>query len=478
MGRRPINGGVRAKGAHRIQFDFEIDGVRYRPTVERAPSEANLRRAAKQLEDIKDRIARGTFDFADEFPNFRDLKKLGSASAPRTCNDVFDEFMTHCQSRMERNDLAFATYDGYRKIFDSTWRPEIGAQIFDQVRYSQLVKVADARKVTKKTYNNVVSPLRCAFEYGYRDHPEKHNPAVGLKGFRITKKDRPVVDPFPIHEAEVLIAQIHRDWGEAQGNYDEFRFFTGLRPSEQIALLVSDCDVSRGKVNITKACVLSRDKDRTKTSTDRIVDLCPRALLVLKRQLAFRASLQLASKIRHDFVFFMENGKPIRNLNYPWVRWRTTLQMSLKARYREPYCARHSSVTWNLLVGKNHLWVAKQHGHGVQTMLETYAAWTEGTTEADIEAIKRAMEGVKTVVPFRAPSAFGPLKPPKFGTGLALAPHAKRLSIGETKENIGGEGGIRTLEGLLTLTPLAGARLRPLGHLSGLAFSGPSRSAG
>jgi hypothetical protein len=42
----------------------------------------------------------------------------------------------------------------------------------------------------------------------------------------------------------------------------------------------------------------------------------------------------------------------------------------------------------------------------------------------------------------------------------------------------GGEGGIRTLEGLLTLTPLAGARLRPLGHLSGLDLSGPSRSAG
>jgi hypothetical protein len=34
---------------------------------------------------------------------------------------------------------------------------------------------------------------------------------------------------------------------------------------------------------------------------------------------------------------------------------------------------------------------------------------------------------------------------------------------------VGGERGIRTLEGLLTLTPLAGARLRPLGHLSVLA---------
>ncbi len=30
----------------------------------------------------------------------------------------------------------------------------------------------------------------------------------------------------------------------------------------------------------------------------------------------------------------------------------------------------------------------------------------------------------------------------------------------------GGERGIRTLDGLLTHTPLAGERLRPLGHLS------------
>ena len=32
---------------------------------------------------------------------------------------------------------------------------------------------------------------------------------------------------------------------------------------------------------------------------------------------------------------------------------------------------------------------------------------------------------------------------------------------------IGGERGIRTLDGLLTHTPLAGERLQPLGHLSG-----------
>jgi integrase len=80
-----------------------------------------------------------------------------------------------------------------------------------------LVKIADAKHVGKKTYNNIVSVLRRAFEHGYRDHPERHNPARGLKTLRIHRKDRPPVDPFSIEEAETLIAAIHRDWGEGAG---------------------------------------------------------------------------------------------------------------------------------------------------------------------------------------------------------------------------------------------------------------------
>jgi len=34
----------------------------------------------------------------------------------------------------------------------------------------------------------------------------------------------PEIDPFCMHDAETLIAAIHRDWVEAQGNYDEFGF--------------------------------------------------------------------------------------------------------------------------------------------------------------------------------------------------------------------------------------------------------------
>jgi hypothetical protein len=36
---------------------------------------------------------------------------------------------------------------------------------------------------------------------------------------------------------------------------------------------VSDCDVAQGKISVTKARIMARDKDRTKTSGDRLVEL-------------------------------------------------------------------------------------------------------------------------------------------------------------------------------------------------------------
>jgi integrase len=212
----------------------------------------------------------------------------------------------------------------YRRVLDGVWRPRLGPLRFLEVRYSTLVEIADQADWSKKSYNNALSVLRRAFKFGYRDHPEQHDPSRQLKGARIQRKDRPVIDPFIIHEAEVLIAALHRDWGEAQGNYDEFRFFTGLRPSEQSALVVDDFDAARGALSVTKARVDGNDKDSTRTGDNRRIVLCPRAIAVLNRQLALRAELERAGKIDHDYLFFKASGEPIRNLQYPYTRWRQT----------------------------------------------------------------------------------------------------------------------------------------------------------
>ena len=100
--------------------------------------------------------------------------------------------------------------------------------------------------------------------------------------------------------------------------------------------------------------------------------------------------------------------------------------------------ARHSSATWQLMLGKNLLWVAKQHGHSVEVMLRMYAAWLEGATDGDIQAIKQAMEkrpdaraaffldsrsaisAVNTVSNRVTQIVIRPLKPPEFGSSLAV----------------------------------------------------------
>ncbi len=178
MGSKWFTGGVSAAPRSRIQFDFMLEGIRYRPTLRRPPSEANLRLAREHLQAIKQQIALGTFSFVDEFPDYRYLRRVVGAANVRSCDQVFDEFLTDCESRVARNDMAAVTLSSYRKVLESVWRRELGECLFHKVRYSHLVRASDRQPWSKKTYNNAISVIRRAFEFGYRDHPELANPAV------------------------------------------------------------------------------------------------------------------------------------------------------------------------------------------------------------------------------------------------------------------------------------------------------------
>ncbi|HUE10960.1 MAG TPA: hypothetical protein VMQ54_08475, partial [Steroidobacteraceae bacterium] len=69
-----------------------------------------------------------------------------------------------------------------------------------------------------------------------------------------------------------------------------------------------------------------RDKDRTKTQEDRDVELCPRALEVLRRHLALREEYVAAGKITHEHLFFLEDGRPISDPEITRWRWSETIK--------------------------------------------------------------------------------------------------------------------------------------------------------
>jgi hypothetical protein len=151
------------------------------------------------------------------------------------------------------------------------------------------------------------------------------------------------------------------------------------------------------------------------------------------------------------------------------------------------------------MIGRNPLLVAKEHGHRLTTMLTVYAAWAEGVIEADIAAIREAMnrtthssgrvgeraEGrgeTVPVQPFPEPSDACPRsgvpaaeaaslpasaspevsratsRPPStgpaalLGSGLVSEPLLWLLKYLKVKDNFGGKGGTRTLDpGIMSL---------------------------
>ena len=51
-----------------------------------------------------------------------------------------------------------------------------------------------------------------------------------------------------------------------------------------------------------------RGKDRTKTNDERVIELCPRAIEVLKRQMSLREQMVNAAAVKHGFVLFQAEG--------------------------------------------------------------------------------------------------------------------------------------------------------------------------
>lgn len=80
-----------------------------------------------------------------------------------------------------------------------------------------------------------------------------------------------------------IVQYIDEQFGAAWRNYFEVAFFTGVRPSEQIALQWTRVDLSREQIRIDRALVRRHNK-ATKTYKSRDVDLQGPALEALQRQ--------------------------------------------------------------------------------------------------------------------------------------------------------------------------------------------------
>ena len=332
------------------------------------PTPANVKWAHRLAAEIRDRMRHGTFSMAEYFP------ASGTAGAPITMGGQLDAWLSAQRIEASTRKTYLSSVRFWKQAPAAEGRL-LGDVVLRALRHSHvLTALASRPALTGKTINNYVSVLRAACELAVLDRALPANP-VGAIPKAAHQKAPP--DPFNLPEVEQIIAAVTARHDPQEANYIEFKFFTGLRPSEAIALNWSHVDLPAGQLLVSEAVVLGTRK-ATKTNVARVVKLNSRALAALHRQRAY--TYLAGGAVFHDPYHSAAWADEKAFKKRCWLPALKRLGM----RYRPPYNTRHTYATIMLMAGMKSAFCARQMGHSRQVFDSTYARWLDGDRD-DLE---------------------------------------------------------------------------------------------
>lgn len=378
-------GGIKPHGKG-IQITFYWNGERHRPTIKIPPTASNIRYAERLKGEIERAIALGIYSldqYAKHFPSSRMARSVCEKTRSPTFKQVSEKWLS------ASSHLSNGTLVKYRQALEF-WYDRIGDAQIDSIVYSTIAALANSQGWKAKNRNNMLIPLRQVLETAYLDGIIATNPAERIKNAKVQKEPP---DPLTAEEVDAILAHM-RKYDAQIVNFFEFSIFTGMRPSEVIALQWRDIDFLRGLARVKRARTFGEEHE-TKTFKVRDVELNNRAMSALSRQ------------NQHTFLkdgYIFEN--PVTGQPYTEERplrrayWNPTLK-ALGMRERNFYQTRHTYATLNLMAGANPMWVAKQLGHSSMAMvLSVYSRWIDGADKsAERSKIEAMFSDIAPITP-------------------------------------------------------------------------------
>jgi integrase len=352
----------------RIVMRFQWNGKRVKQSLPDKVTQRNIERAGQIRREIVSRIRFGNFtqdDFFVYFPH-------------RLTKEVMTDlrfFGSYAQSWLDSIEVSVNTRNEYRKTLNRYWMPRYAARSISSISSSELRSdVSNIDWASNKTRNNALIPLRRIFAMALDDGIIQRDPAAKLRNL---KHQKPPIDPFTRGEAEQILATLYQRYEGAESIYAayfEFAFFSGMRPSEMLALRWSDVDEHRDYVRVSKAQSKGRLNDCTKNSTIRDVLLNERTLHALEvaRSISYHADSHVFKSPRLGIEFKTE--KSPRDVFTDQLK-------QLEIRHRPAYNTRHTYATMLLMAGVNLHFVANQLGHSPIMTATVYSKWIN--SEAD-----------------------------------------------------------------------------------------------
>src|SRR6266478_2901707 len=207
------------------------------------------------------------------------------------------------------------------------------------------IHLTEVHQISINTAKNVIGgSLRALFrdagkqvkENPFNDLPKKWWPRV--------QQDEP--DPFTEAERDLILNYYRANRPYKAYAFVYFRFYTGTRPSEAVALKWGNIDLISAKAAVTSSRTLGEENAPKTTASARTVKLLPNVIELLKTILPLHVEAK-------DHVFTDDVGQPL-DQNEFGRKFQDVLRV-LEIRPRPFYNTRHTYISVALTLGCNPL---------------------------------------------------------------------------------------------------------------------------
>jgi len=348
------------------------EGTRWRDTPK------NRERAQARAVLISEEMKNGSFEYLKWFPegNKADQFKPKVENTLKTVGEYFTGWIERKKPPFVRPGLHHDYNRQFKRYilpkFESTPITEVTLELLEAFRIylnrEMALSIKSCRNIIDGTFRAMMRDAR-KHGIGEKDH------FAALEWPRLST---PKPDPFFAVERDKVLGQFkakHR-------HYHPFvftLFWTGMRPSEAIALRWGDIDLKTGTLSITKSRYFGADNPTKTAASEREIAILPAVIDVLRAMKPLHVT-------EDDFAFKNLEGQPINEDKWRAKYWYRALR-ACGVRPRKFYATRHTFISDGLSNGVNPQWLAEYCGTSVAMIEKHYGKYLGGDSEEQLSVL-------------------------------------------------------------------------------------------
>ncbi|WP_022850798.1 site-specific integrase [Limisalsivibrio acetivorans] len=359
--------GLRVRGKSKlIEINLYYKGERLFVRTGLPATKENLKHASilreTMINAIKHDKLNGTehFNITDYLPESGKINQLlgrNTVNKGATFQDYAEKYRKRILECHESGELKYSSLKSYK-----TGLRRLETAAFYKMKMRDIKKSHIQEYITqllmtvgKKSVNNLLTPMRQAFEMAFEDEVIDSNPADRVRNPKFPK---PEMQPFTRDEVLKILAYLREHHPEHAG-YIAFVVYTGCRIGEAMAAKWENlsCDGDEWAYYINKNIVEGKESTPKTIESIREVPVLEPLKPYIQRQKAI-------SLMASEYIFpNPRTGRPF-NRNRPVINgiWRPTLK-KLKIAYRDMKQLRHTHAVLALIAEDNLHDIAKRLGH-------------------------------------------------------------------------------------------------------------------